>query len=844
VTPTLWKYTLREVQRRPGRTLLTLIGIVIGVATIVAVTATTRATRRSYQNMFEELGGKAALEIVAPGQGGFDPAPALQTTQDVKDIEAAVGIIQNRAGLHTKTGILPVLVLGIDPARDQAVRQWEVRHGRDLDEGDGVLLGANFAAHVGIGLGDAITLTETGPTGLNVVGLLETRGPANFNGGALAVMPLYSAQKLFRLDGQVNSIQLVLREGADPERVKEQLEARLPKDVQVQTPVARAALGRSSLMSTEQGLSTLSVVSLVGGGFVILNSFLMNLGERRRQLAILRSLGTTREQVTRLLLREAILLGGAGTVLGMGLGVLLARGLVRMLQGLLGVTLPPMQLGAEPFVLALIFGPGMAVAATTVPAHMAGRRSPLEAMRPKRTAPEPSESRPRWPAYLGLCSILLCAVFLFGTFGGLWGQEFSTILLAPAMMLFLIGCVLVLPAVLTPLLHVTRIVLRPIFGAEGSLAFRQLERQHTRTSLTAGVLFIGVMVTASFGNALLNNIDDIDRWYRPTIPADFYIRGTVAETGTLWASFLKREIGDELAQLDGVEQVGRVNFSLVWAQGSISLALSRDFPADRNLPLALTEGTEEEVRAGLANGETVIGSPLAHRTGLGRGDNLIVATRQGNQPLRIAGVVKEYTVGGQAFYVTWETGQKLFGLKEVNTFEVFAKEGQVERVDHSVRAYCERKGLLALSNEQVRGGVDKAVKSVEGFLWVLIVLVFVVAALGIVNTLTMNVHEQTRELGVLRAIGLKRSQLRKLVLAQAAGLGLLSVLPGIAGGVVLAWLMNAATYSFSGHRIEFTLRVGFMVYCAAVALTVALLAALLPARRAAGLRIIEALHYE
>ncbi len=136
-------------------------------------------------------------------------------------------------------------------------------------------------------------------------------------------------------------------------------------------------------------------------------------------------------------------------------------------------------------------------------------------------------------------------------------------------------------------------------------------------------------------------------------------------------------------------------------------------------------------------------------------------------------------------------------------------------------------------------------KSVEGFLWVLIVLVFVVvAALGIVNTLTMNVHEQTRELGVLRAIGLKRGQLRKLVLAQAAGLGLVSVLPGIALGIVLAWLMNLATYSFSGHRIDFILRGGFMAGCAGVALLIALLSALLPARRAARLRIIEALHYE
>ncbi len=844
MTPTLWKYTVREVQRRPGRTLLTLLGIVIGVATIVAITATTRATRRSYQSMFEELGGKAALEIVAPGQGGFDPAPVLGTMADVKEVEAAVGVIQSRAGLMTKKGIIPLLVLGIDPERDQAVRQWEIRHGRDLVNGPGVLIGGNFAARVGIGLGDPITLTETGPTGLTVVGLLETHGPATFNGGAIAVMPLHSAQKLFRLEGQVNSVQLVLREGSDPTRVQEEIESRLTRGVQVQTPVARASLGRSSLMSTEQGLSALSVVSLVGGGFVILNSFLMNLGERRRQLAILRSLGTTRRQLTMLLLREAILLGAAGTVLGMGLGVLLARGLVHMLQGLLGVTLPPMRIGAEPFVLAVLFGPGLAVAATIVPALQAGRRSPLEAMHPRRTVPEPSKSRPRWPTVAGLGAILLCGVFLSGSLGGWWGQEVSTALLAPGMMLFLIGCVFVLPSVLTPLLKLTRILIGPIFGAEGKLAFRQLERQHTRTALTSGVLFIGVMVTNAFGNSLLNNIDDIDRWYKRTIPADFLVRGSVPDPGTLWSSSLKREIGADLARLDGVAEVGRINFVLVWPQGVPAILLARDYPADRELSLALVEGNAEQVRAGLARGETVLGSALAHRTGLGVGDEFVLKTLQDNRKLRVAGVVKEYTVGGLALYMNWDAGQKLLGLKDVNVFEVYAEPGRVKQAEESVRGYCDRKGLLALSNAQVRGGVDTAVKSVEGFLWVLIVLVFVVAALGIVNTLTMNVHEQTRELGVLRAIGLKRGQLRKLVLAQAAGLGLLSVLPGIAAGIVLAWLMNAATYSFSGHRVDFTLRVGFMAGCAAAALIVALLAAILPARRAARLRIIEALHYE
>lgn len=679
---------------------------------------------------------------------------------------------------------------------------------------------------------------------MEVVGLLKATGPAAFNGGAVVVLPLANAQKLFRLEGRVTSVQLVLIEGARAEDVRPVLERRLPTGFQVQAPLARAALAQGSLLSTEQGLSALSVVSLVGGGFVILNSFLMNLGERRRQLAILRSLGTTRFQVTRLLLREALLLGVAGTILGVGLGVLLARGLVSIMESLLGMKLPPLRFGLEPFVLALIFGPGLALAATIVPAWQAGRRSPLEAMRPRRSIPEPVEARSRWPLLAGLTGILLGGLFLLGSLGRWWDPHVSSALLAPIMMLFLVGCVLVLPSLLTPLLALTRLLLRPIFGAEGSLAFRQLERQRTRTALTAGVLFIGVMFTNGFGNSLLNNIHDIDHWYRDTIPADFIVRGSMPDSGTLWASPLAPGVGDDLKKLDGVAEIGRINFVPIRAHGQMAILLARDYPAGRGLALAVVDGSEADLRAGLARGEVVIGTALAHRTGLKVGDEIALETAKGESRRRVAGVVKEYTVGGLALYVTWEVGSELMGFTDVNAFEVYVEPGKEAEATRSVRDYCDRRKLLAQSNAQIRAFVDGVVASVEGFLWVLIVLVFVVAALGIVNTLTMNVHEQTRELGVLRAIGLKRGQLRKLVLAQAAALGLLSVLPGFVAGVALSWLMNLATYSFSGHRVDFILRVGFMAGCVAVALLVALLAALFPARRAARLDILEALRYE
>src|SRR5207244_2149508 len=155
------------------------------------------------------------------------------------------------------------------------------------------------------------------------------------------------------------------------------IQARLPSGLTVQTPATRGDLAHDSLFATELSLSSLSVVSLVAGAFVILNSFLMNLGERRQQLAILRAIGATRAQVTRLLLREAALLGVTGTLLGIVLGIGLAMGLRQIMEQLLAVTLPPASWTAAPFVAALILGPGMALAATYLPARRAGRRAPL-----------------------------------------------------------------------------------------------------------------------------------------------------------------------------------------------------------------------------------------------------------------------------------------------------------------------------------------------------------------------------------------------------------------------------------------------------------------------------------
>src|SRR5262249_11341692 len=151
-------------------------------------------------------------------------------------------------------------------------------------------------------------------------------------------MPLATAQRLFALRKRINAVHLVLDDGIDPQRLAADLREHLPTGLIVQSPTNRGALGQEVLLMTQQGLGSLSVVSLVAGAFVILNAFLMNLGERRRQLAILRALGATRRQITRLLLREAVWLGVTGTALGIGVGALLAGVALRLAAGLMGLS--------------------------------------------------------------------------------------------------------------------------------------------------------------------------------------------------------------------------------------------------------------------------------------------------------------------------------------------------------------------------------------------------------------------------------------------------------------------------------------------------------------------------
>ncbi len=791
----------------------------------------------------ERVAGKAALEITAEGLSGFHAA-RLSDAVGTRKIKAAVPVVQATAALDTPAGNVLVLVLGIVPERDRAVRELTIVEGSGLGGGDAVLLEREFARSLGFGVGSTIRLTApSGAVTVPVAGLVAPEGAAAFNAGAIVFTRLETAQSLFAMPGMVNSLQLAVADGIPVEDPRARVEHSLPPGFTVAPPALRGALGNEFLAGTEQGLAALSLVSLVAGAFVILNTFIMSLNERRRQFALLRALGTTRRQLTRALLAEAAILAGVGTLggiaAGMGFSVVMTAGI----EQTLGVDLPNLRWSAAPFLWALLIGPLVALAATWFPARAAGARGILRGLFDQRGV----DAARAIPRALPLAGAGLFAVVLgveIGYIADWFPAAVRDALLGPTMMIFLVACILVYPLFLGSLLRASGRLFRKL-GAPARLGARQHERHPHRTLLTAGALFVAVVIAIGMGNSLLNNIDHVYDWFDKTMASDIYLRAAMPDRGMVLIPGIPARVAKEVAALPAVERTERLLF--VFARTTDDrqlLVIARTFHPNRPPALALQDGDPARVLEGLLAGEVVVATVLAQRAGLAVGDSIELKTRQGPRRLKIAGTCTEFSAAGFGLFMNWDDAAKLFDLRDLHVLGVTAREGRRAELETALAAYARANGLLAHSFREFRGIVEGFLLQIVGFFWVLIALVFLVASLGIVNTLTMNVLEQAREIGLLRAVAMRRREVRRMVVAEAAHLAFVAFLPGVIAGGLLAFAMSLATYSVSGHRVTFAPKPVFAATCVLVAAAISLAAAQLPARRAAGTDILRALQCE
>ncbi len=836
---TLFTLSAREIRTRPGRAALTLLSTAIAIGAIVAVSLATDSTRRALKEMYESVTGRAALEVVAKA-GGVFPASIGSEIEGISGVEQLVPVVQLPTVLYAGGHRARLLAMGIDPKLDRAIRDYTLAQGRFLEErSESVLLETGFARSVGLKVGDKLRLlTREGMKDLTVAGLLDPRGIAAINQGGIVFLPLSVAQSFFHQNGKVSTLSLVLDESANEESVLQEIARRLPDNLTVRRPASRTRLARETMFSVEQGMTFAAVLILVLAAFMILNTFLMNVSERRRQLAILRAIGATRGQVIGLILGEGLLIGVVGTVLGIPLGLISAHYLTKAMAAIFMAKLPPVQIAMTPFIVAAALGPGLAAIATYVPARIAGAISPLEGLRPV-----VSDTRPRIPwiyVMIGLGIYLASGMILLGCLEGWLPIQ----LIIPSGVAVMAGSVLLIAAFLGPLTRLAAAIFFPLLRIEAPLAQRQLVRRRTRTTLTIGVLYIAVSTAIGLGTAIINNVNDVTTWYHRTMVGDFFVSAPFADPSTGLMVEIPESFEDEIRRIPGVESVGGIRFANVRAKDNWVVVIAAQFAAANHLPLELAEGDPDEVYRRLLEGEVVVGTNLAQRAGLQSGDDLLLETENGPKRMRIAATTISYTAGGLVVYMDQAVAGRILGLKGVNVFIVQAASQALGEVETKLRSLCQEQGLAVSSLAKLRQGLDAMIAGVVGGLWGLIALTFIVAALGIANTLTMNVLEQTREIAILRVIGMTQQQVRRTILSQALILGTISLATGMIGGVLTAYDISLCNLPLLGHPIPFVLPRNLLAVCFIVTFAMVFVAAWPPAQRAARLDLTQALQYE
>jgi putative ABC transport system permease protein len=674
---------------------------------------------------------------------------------------------------------------------------------------------------------------------------MSKEGPGQLNNGAFGVIPLGTAQRIFSRAGELDQIDIVATpqsaSSTGLDSLKTSLQERLGEKYTVVYPAAQGKRVTQMLDGYQMGLNMFSAIALFVGAFLIYNTFSMTVVERTREIGTLRTLGMTRSQVMGQILTEAGFLGITGAICGVGVGILLSQGLIRVMELVLAQQVKQIHVPPTGLVTSVLVGLCVTVGAATVPAWQASRVSPLEAVRIR------GNPRENWLIRRGW---ILGVVFLITSYLLLYHIHLSPALeeLFSNLAVFglLLGGTLLVPATVDAWERIARPWVRRIYGSEGQLGSRNTQRAKLRTTLTVAALMIGVAmilsiraVTSAFG-------DDIETWMEKYIGGDMYVHSSLP---------MQSDLAQRLEAVDGVEVVTPIRYFEVKRikpdGGSERLSFMAVDPASyrhvTSFVFTAGQGDPNLLLDRLAAGDTVfISSVISEKYGLRQGDTIRLETRRGRQDFEIAGVVVDFFNQGLVIQGSWTDMRRYFDQDDVSAFLLKVQPNHsVEDVrDRIDQLYGKRRHLAVELNKALKDRALGLIAQTSGMFDVLAVIAMIVAALGVVNTMTMNVLERTQEIGMLRSLGMTRRQVAKMILAEAGMIGLIGGVFGLVFGLFQSRVVLTSINSMAGYELTYILPTQGILVGLIISLIVSQLAAIWPAWRAAGIRIIEAIQFE
>jgi putative ABC transport system permease protein len=830
--------TIKGLLAHKLRLALTALAIVLGVTFISGTFVLTDTLHNTFSVLFGNIYQKVDFQVRGVAQLGSGanatrnelPESLLATVRRVPGVAAAEGEVEGYAqfvshdGKAIQTGGAPTLSVSYDP--DQQLASLHLIAGGPPVTSDDVVMDAGTAQKYDFAVGQQVRILTVGPTRtFTITGIAQFGTANNLAGATLAAFTLPTAQAIAEEPGQLDDINVVTTPGASKPAVQRAIASILPRGVQV---VTGQTVVNENTSSVNQALSFFSTallvfafISLFVGAFTIFNTFTIIVGQRTRELALLRIVGASRRQVFRSVLAEAAITGLVSSVIGLGLGVLAALGLEALLRGF-GITLPAGSLVFEPrtALVGLAVGVGVTVVAAIGPARNAVRIPPVAALDDRQSGPGVSlRRRFIWGAALGLAGVVLLAIGLVKPAIALVGLG--------AVAIF-IGAATLAPAVARPMSSVIGRPLARLLREPGKLGRENSMRSPRRTAQTASALMVGLALVAAmsvFGASVSRSAtSSVDQ----AISADLI----VSASGSAQVS---NSLPAKISAVPGVTVTTVVYRSQFELQNTLSTltSVSTGQLAD-TLILRMTAGTP----AALGQGELLIDSTTAKSKHLTVGDTVPARFAEtGASVLRIGGIFQSNALIGSylvssGFFAAHFPNPALAAL--------LVRTNGSSAVDSAVtNALAPYPNVQVQTRAQFEQTQANSINQLLGLIYALLALAVLIALIGIVNTLMLSVFERTREIGLLRAVGMKRRQVRTMIRSEAVILAIFGAIIGIIIGTAMG---VALVSSLSQQGITDTVvPVSSLLIFLLLSGLLGLVAASWPARRAAKLDVLAAI---
>jgi len=844
------KAALKSLMGRKVRLLMSTFAIVLGVAFVGGSLIFSDTLGRSFTALFASTVGDVVVRPADAGAGGTPSAVGIPASV-VDELESSVAGAARVDGNVAAFGVYVVdkdnkVVGGQGPPAiggnygdapaGHGLTGLTLTQGRPPNGPDEVVFDAKTAQRSGYFIGEKVHIVTSADQALltpKLVGILDFPEGGSLNGATYAAFDTATAQNLF-LGGrdEFTDLWVTAKPGVSQSELRDQVEAVLPDGYEAVTGDDAADEAASDLLEAIGFLRTFLLIfagiSLVVGAFIIVNTFSILVAQRSRELALLRALGASKRQVTRSVLFEAFVVGLLGSTLGVGLGVLLAMAIRALFANFgLDLTGQPLIFAPRTVLACYVVGVLVTLAAAWLPARRTTRIAPVQALRDDIALPETSIHR---RLVLGVLAILAGAAAMgLGLFtdvprGG-W-------VLGGGMLVVLLGVTAVSPVVSRPFLALAQATYRRVFGTVGNLAGQNALRNPRRTTATASALMIGLALGCTMAILGDSAKASVDQAVAENFKGDYVVSSVFGEP-------FSPSIAARMAEVPGIDRVVRQR----WAQAERDddfFGIAGIEPGDATfLGIKLLSGT----LADFTDGSMLVDEKWADDEHLTVGDTYTLEkTPMGKLELRVAGIYEENPV---LFFqtVTTTATLKQQGYPTSDNALILDASGNTvglqSKLDEVVAdlPIVTVKDQAAFAEEQ-RAPIDQLVLMI----FALLGLALVIAVLGIINTLALSVIERTREVGLLRAIGLGRGQLRAMITLESIVIAVLGALLGVVLGVCFGVAMM---YAVRDEGLEvISLPWSQLVVFLAAAVVVGVLAAVLPARRAARLDVLRAIATE